>query len=87
MSYRPPPRIDGMVSLKVDNLTYRTTPEDLRRVFERCGDVGDIYSTGSVHQREPRICFHSMTRDAEEALDSLDGACWMDESCSADGTL
>ena len=29
--------------IKVDNLTYRTTPEDLRRVFERCGSVGDIY--------------------------------------------
>lgn len=40
---RPPPKIDGMVSLKVDNLTYRTTSDDLRRVFERCGEVGDIY--------------------------------------------
>lgn len=38
---RPPPKIEGMVSLKVDNLTYRTTPDDLRRVFEKYGDVGD----------------------------------------------
>lgn len=55
MSYgRPPPRIDGMVSLKVDNLTYRTTPEDLRRVFERCGDVGDIYIPRDRFTRESR---------------------------------
>lgn len=55
MSYgRPPPRIDGMVSLKVDNLTYRTTPEDLRRVFERCGEVGDIYIPRDRYTRESR---------------------------------
>lgn len=55
MSYgRLPPRIDGMVSLKVDNLTYRTTPEDLRRVFERCGEVGDIYIPRDRFTRESR---------------------------------
>ncbi|KAM3964476.1 SR family splicing factor SC35 isoform 1-T1 [Aphomia sociella] len=77
MSYgRPPPRIDGMVSLKVDNLTYRTTPEDLRRVFERCGDVGDIYIPRDRYTRESRgfafVRFYDR-RDAEEALESLDG--------------
>jgi len=40
---RPPPGVDGMYSLKVDNLTYRTSPETLKRVFEKYGDVGDIY--------------------------------------------
>lgn len=55
MSYgRPPPRIEGMVSLKVDNLTYRTTPEDLRRVFERCGEVGDVYIPRDRFTRESR---------------------------------
>ncbi|KPJ02639.1 Serine/arginine-rich splicing factor 2 [Papilio xuthus] len=77
MSYgRPPPRIDGMVSLKVDNLTYRTTAEDLRRVFERCGDVGDIYIPRDRYTRESRgfafVRFFDR-RDAEDALDSLDG--------------
>ncbi|XP_008197371.1 serine/arginine-rich splicing factor 2 isoform X2 [Tribolium castaneum] len=77
MSYgRPPPRIDGMVSLKVDNLTYRTTPEDLRRVFERCGDVGDIYIPRDRFTRESRgfafVRFYDK-RDAEDALDAMDG--------------
>lgn len=65
MSYgRPPPRIDGMISLKVGNLTYRTTPEDLRRVFEKFGSVGDIYIPKDRFSRESRgfafvrlVCF------------------------------
>ena len=50
----PPPRIENMISLKVDNLTYRTTPDDLRRVFERCGEVGDIYIPRDRFTRESR---------------------------------
>ncbi|XP_049281359.1 serine/arginine-rich splicing factor 2 [Anopheles funestus] len=73
---RPPPRIDGMISLKVDNLTYRTTPDDLRRVFERCGEVGDIYIPRDRHTRESRgfafVRFYDK-RDAEDALDAMDG--------------
>lgn len=77
MSYgRPPPRIDGMVSLKVDNLTFRTTPEDLRRAFERCGEVGDIYIPRDRFTRESRgfafVRFYDK-RDAEDALDAMDG--------------
>uniref|UniRef100_A0A8D8Y172 Serine/arginine-rich splicing factor 2 n=1 Tax=Cacopsylla melanoneura TaxID=428564 RepID=A0A8D8Y172_9HEMI len=77
MSYgRPPPRIEGMVSLKVDNLTYRTTPDDLRRVFERCGEVGDIYIPRDRFTRESRgfafVRFFDK-RDAEDALDAMDG--------------
>lgn len=35
-------------------MTYRTTPEDLRRVFERCGEVGDIYIPRDRFTRESR---------------------------------
>ena len=27
----------------MDNIPYRTTPETLRRAFEKYGDVGDVY--------------------------------------------
>lgn len=54
MSGRGPPRIEGMTSLKVDNLTYRTTCEDLRRVFEKYGDVGDVYIPKDRFSRESR---------------------------------
>merc|ERR1712106_241468 len=43
MGARGPPNIDGMVSLKVDNLSYRTSTETLRRKFERYGEIGDCY--------------------------------------------
>lgn len=42
MSYYMP-CIDDMVSLKVDNVPYKATIEDLRVAFEKCGDIGDIY--------------------------------------------
>lgn len=77
MSGRGPPTIDGMVSLKVDNLTYRTTPEDLRRAFEKYGDVGDVYIPRDRFTRESRgfafVRFYDK-RDAEDAMDSMNGA-------------
>ena len=63
--------------LKVDNLTYRTTPEDLKRAFEKYGDVGDVYIPRDRFSRESRgfafvRFFHN--RDAEDAMESMDGA-------------
>ena len=43
MSGRAPPDINGMVSLKIDNLSYRTDTETLRRKFGKYGDIGDVY--------------------------------------------
>ena len=43
MSGRPPPDVSGMVSLKIDNLSYRTDNETLRRKFGKYGDIGDVY--------------------------------------------
>ncbi|XP_035387027.1 serine/arginine-rich splicing factor 2b isoform X2 [Electrophorus electricus] len=78
MSYgRPPPDIEGMTSLKVDNLTYRTSPETLRRVFEKYGRVGDVYIPRDRYTKESRgfafVRFHDK-RDAEDAMDAMDGA-------------
>lgn len=71
-----PPNIHGMVSLKVDNLSYRITPEDLKPIFERYGDVGDIYIPRDRFTKESRgfafVRFYDR-RDAEDAMDRLDG--------------
>ena len=49
-----PPNIDVMYSLKVDNLTYRTRVEDLRRCFEKFGSIGDIYIPRDQFSRSSR---------------------------------
>uniref|UniRef100_F7AM07 RRM domain-containing protein n=1 Tax=Ciona intestinalis TaxID=7719 RepID=F7AM07_CIOIN len=73
---RPPPGLDNMVSLKVDNLTYRTSPETLKRSFEKYGDVGDVYIPRDRYSRESRgfafVRFYDK-RDAEDAMDCMDG--------------
>lgn len=70
------PNIDGMTSLKVDNLTFRTTPDDLRRAFEKYGEVGDVYIPRDRFSKESRgfafIRFFDK-RDAEDAMDGMDG--------------
>merc|ERR1739838_643093 len=77
MSYgRGPPNIKGMTSLKVDNLTYRTTPDMLRRAFERYGEVGDLYIPRDRFTRESRgfaFVRYYDRRDAEDAMESMDG--------------
>lgn len=78
MSYgRGPPDIHGMTSLKVDNLTYRTTTEDLRRLFQKYGEIGDVYIPRDRFNRESRgfafVRFHDR-RDADDAMDTLDGS-------------
>ena len=80
MSYdrgRGPPNIKGMTSLKVDNLTYRTTVEDLKRVFQKYGDVGDVYIPRDARTNQSRgfafVRFYDR-RDAEEAMDRVDGS-------------
>merc|ERR1711874_655327 len=73
---RGPPNIKGMTSLKVDNLTYRTTPDVLRRAFERYGEVGDLYIPRDRFTRESRgfaFVRYYDRRDAEDAMESMDG--------------
>ena len=64
------------MSLKVDNLSYRISPEELKPVFERYGDVGDIYIPRDRFTKESRgfafVRFYDR-RDAEDAMDRLDG--------------
>lgn len=73
---RRPPNVDGMVSLKVDNLSFRITPDDIKPIFEKYGEVGDIYIPRDRYTKESRgfafVRFYDK-RDAEEAMERLDG--------------
>lgn len=75
-SSRGPPHIEGMTSLKVDNLTYRTTVAELTQVFSKYGDLGDVYIPRDRYKQESRgfafVRFYEK-RDAEDAMDSLHG--------------
>ena len=65
MSYqRPPSDVDRMTCLKVENLPFRTRAEDLQPLFEKFGDVGDIYNPverGSGRSRGfAFVCYYNM---------------------------
>ncbi|ELV12918.1 Serine/arginine-rich splicing factor 2 [Tupaia chinensis] len=66
----------GMISLKVDNLTYRTSPDTLRRVFEKYGRIGDVYIPRDRFTKASRgfafVRFYCKNH-AEDALDAVDG--------------
>ena len=73
---RRPPNIEGMVSLKVDNLSYRTTPEELKPLFEKYGEVGDVYIPRDRFTKDSRgfaFVRYYDRRDAEDAMDRMDG--------------
>lgn len=75
-SYGPPRGLETMISLKVDNLTFRTTPDDLLPIFERYGRVGDIYIPRDRYSKESRgfaFVRYFDRLDAEDAMDRLDG--------------
>merc|ERR1712112_566634 len=64
------------ISLRVDNLPYRTHPEDLKPLVEKYGDVGDIYlptERGTGRSRGFAFVRFYDRRDAEDALDELNG--------------
>ena len=72
----PPPDTSEMVSLKVDNLTYRTSADDIEYLFEKYGKIGDVFIPKDKFTRESRgfafVRFYDK-RDAEDAMDALDG--------------
>lgn len=76
MTGRGPPNIKGLTSLKVDNLTYKTQPEDLRRAFEKFGEIGDVYIPKDKNKGNTKgfafVRFYDRG-DAEDALEGMDG--------------
>merc|ERR1712127_367763 len=75
MSRRPPPDIGGMTSLKIDNLSYRTDAESLRRTFSKFGEIGDVYIPKDKHGESRGFAFVRFhdKRDAGDAIDDLAG--------------
>merc|ERR1712037_39278 len=75
MSRRPPPDIAGMTSLKIDNLSYRTDAESLRRTFGKFGESGDVYIPKDKHGESRGFAFVRFydKRDAGDAIDDLAG--------------
>jgi len=69
MSFRRPPSdVDRMTSLRVGNLPFRAHQEDLLPLFEKYGDVGDIYlpvERGSGRSRGFAFVRYYEKRDAE----------------------
>uniref|UniRef100_A0A914DYL8 Serine/arginine-rich splicing factor 2 n=1 Tax=Acrobeloides nanus TaxID=290746 RepID=A0A914DYL8_9BILA len=72
----PPPTIDHLYSVKVDNISYHTSPNDLRRLFDRYGEIGDVHIPRDRRTRQSRgfgfVRFFSR-KDAEYAISRVDG--------------
>ena len=69
MSYRrPPDDVERMTSLRVGNLPYKTHQDDLKDVFGKYGDVGDVFIPQDRETGRPRgfafVRFYEK-RDAE----------------------
>jgi len=65
---RPPSNVESMVSLRVDNLPYRAHGEDLKPLFDKYGEVGDIYlptERGTGRSRGFAFVRYYDRRDAE----------------------
>jgi len=68
--------VSKLHSLRIDNLSYDTTKEDLESDFKEFGDIGDVYLPRDKETRRSRgfafIRFYDQ-RDADEALAKMDG--------------
>eukprot|EP00035_Acanthoeca_spectabilis_P007857 m.144916 g.144916 ORF g.144916 m.144916 type:complete len:190 (+) comp14110_c0_seq2:1254-1823(+) len=73
---KPRPEIENMTSLKVDNLTYHTTDVELREIYSKYGEIGDIYIPRNRATNESKgfafVRFMDK-KDAEDAMAALNG--------------
>ena len=54
-------------SLLVRNVSFRVSPEELRKVFEKYGDVRDVYIPLDYHSQRPRGFAFVEFQDARDA--------------------
>lgn len=69
------------MSIYVGNLSYEVTKEDLEEVFKEYGTIKRVHlPTDRETGRFRGFAFVEMSSDAEEekAIETLDGATWMD---------
>jgi len=67
-----------MTSLRVGNLPFRATAEDLQPLFEKYGDVGDVYiplERGSGRSRGFAFVRYYDKRDAEVSVNQKVESC------------
>jgi RNA recognition motif-containing protein len=75
-SRSPSPRRSGGQSLYVRNVSGRCRPEELKELFEKFGDVKDVYIPRDYHTREQKEFAYiqfAEKRDADRALEELNG--------------
>lgn len=73
---KQPPNIEGMFTLKVDNISQGTNESVLREKFGVYGDVGDVYiprKRGSTDNRGYAFVRFLSEEDARRATDSMSG--------------
>ncbi|VDO99362.1 unnamed protein product [Soboliphyme baturini] len=73
---RSNPRKAGFQFVKIDNVSSRTGPSELRKAFEKFGEIGDIHIPRDPWTGDSKgfafIRYYSR-RDAEDAMDQMDG--------------
>ena len=72
---RGPPNIEGLISLKVDELDFRVQKDELRAIFDGFGDIGDVHiPRGRTGQSRGFGFVRFKSRaDADKALEAMDG--------------
>eukprot|EP00349_Pseudokeronopsis_sp_Brazil_P003887 CAMPEP_0202964364 /NCGR_PEP_ID=MMETSP1396-20130829/8439_1 /ASSEMBLY_ACC=CAM_ASM_000872 /TAXON_ID= /ORGANISM="Pseudokeronopsis sp., Strain Brazil" /LENGTH=198 /DNA_ID=CAMNT_0049686405 /DNA_START=60 /DNA_END=657 /DNA_ORIENTATION=+ len=73
---KDPPNIEGMFTLKVDNITLNTNESILREKFSAFGEVGDVYiprKRGSIDNRGYAFVRFINEDDARRATDGMTG--------------
>ncbi|TMW66995.1 hypothetical protein Poli38472_012111 [Pythium oligandrum] len=71
-----PPNVDAMITLKVDNVPFQVAPEELKELFTKYGEVGDVYiprSRGSNESRGFAFIRFVNKEDAENAIAGMEG--------------
>lgn len=73
---KQPPNIEGMFTLKVDNISQGTNEDLLREKFSSFGDVGDVYiprKRGSTDNRGYAFVRFTTEEDGRRAMEGMAG--------------